>query len=172
MNSDIYRYDQETGSWIAKDFKHGENFRIGFNCVIQQGCQVGDDVTMEHFVLLKSGTIIGNNVYVDSYFKSSGNNKIGSNVTLRFNSTVAREVTIEDDVFLAPNVMTEYSDHQGEKHPGTVIGKGSFIGSNAVISAGVRIAPGCVVGALSYVKGDLAERGVYVGTPAKLVRNL
>ena len=172
MNKQIYNYDEETNSWIAKDFKHGKNFKIGFNCVIQENCEVGDDVIIEHFVLLKKGTKIGNNVYVDSYFKSSGNNEIGNNVTLRFNSTIAREVIVEDDVFISPNVMTIYSDHEGIKHPGTVIGKGSFIGTNAVIGGNVKISPGCVVGTLSYVNNDLIEPGIYVGTPAKFKKAL
>lgn len=155
---------------IAEDFKHGENFSIGSNCVIQDGCKVGDNVRIEHFVLLKKNTKMGNDVYVDSYFKSSGDNVIGNGVTLRFNSTVARKVIVGDDVFLAPNVMTEYSDHEGVKHPGTVIGKGTFVGSNAVIAAGVKICPGCVIGSLSYVNKDLVEPGTYVGAPARLIR--
>lgn len=157
---------------ISHDFIHGKNFIIGQYCVINSNCKVGNDVDMNHFVLLKADTKIGNNVYIDSYFRSSGQNKIGNNVTLRFGSTIAREVTVEDDVFISPNVMTIYSDHKGEKQGGMVIGKGSFIGTSAVINAGVSIAPGCVVGAMSLVTKDLTEPGVYMGIPAKKVRDL
>lgn len=157
---------------IADDFKYGKNFKIGDCVIIQEECEVGDNVDIQHHVLLKKGTKIGNCVYVDSYFRSSGNNKIGNNVTLRFGSTIAREVTVEDDVFISPNVMTIYSDHEGKRKGGMVIGKGAFIGTAAVINAGVKIAPGCVVGAMSLVTKDLTEPGVYMGIPAKKVRDL
>jgi len=154
---------------IASDFRHGKNFKIGHYCVIQEGCEVGDDVDIQHHVLLKKGTKIGSNVYVDSFFRSSGNNRIGNNVTLRFGSTIAREVTVEDDVFISPNVMTIYSDHKGVRKGGMVIGKGSFIGTNVVINAGVEIVPGCIVGSMSLVTKDLLEPGIYIGIPARKV---
>ena len=110
---------QGIGCVVADDFKHGKNFSMGNYCIIQEGCEVGDNVRLEHFILLKEGTKIGNDVYVDSYVKSSGANEIGSQVTLRFNATIAREVTIEDGVFISPNVMTIYKDHEGQAHPHT-----------------------------------------------------
>ena len=155
---------------IAGDFVHGKNFKIGHHCIIQEGCIVGDNVTIENFVLLKKGTIIGDNVFVDSYVKSSGANRIGSNVTLRFNATIAREVTVEDDVFIAPNVMTIFSTHEGQKRGGTVIGKGAFIGTNAVLGACVQIGPRAVVGAMSYIGQDCEADTVYAGIPGKAIK--
>ena len=93
---------------------------------------------IENFVVLKNGTKIGNNVFVDSYVRSSGDNRIGNNVTLRFGCTIAREVTVEDGVFVSPNVMTVYSKHTGEKVGGTVIGANSHIGTAAGIGPGVH----------------------------------
>jgi UDP-2-acetamido-3-amino-2,3-dideoxy-glucuronate N-acetyltransferase len=164
--------EQGVGCVVADDFEHGENFSMGNYCVIQEGCKVGDNVRLEHFVLLKKGTEIGDDVYVDSYVKSSGGNRVGSRVTLRFNATIAREVTVEDDVFISPNVMTIYKDHEGQACPGTVIGKGSHIGTNAVIGPSVKIAPGSVVGALAFVGRDIETPGIYVGIPAKKLRDL
>jgi UDP-2-acetamido-3-amino-2,3-dideoxy-glucuronate N-acetyltransferase len=163
---------QGIGCVVAADFKYGKNFVMGNYCIIQEGCEVGDNVKMEHFVLLKKGTKIGNNVYVDSYVKSSGDNQIGSGVTLRFNATIAREVTVEDDVFISPNVMTIYSDHKGKAHPGTVIGEGCHVGTNAVIGHGIKIAPGTVIGALSMVTKDIEQPGVYVGIPAVKIKDI
>ncbi|MFX0061757.1 MAG: acyltransferase [Candidatus Hermodarchaeota archaeon] len=157
---------------IADDFEHGKNFKIGKYCTIQEGCKVGDNVDIQNYVLLKKGTIIGNNVYVDSYFRSSGDNKIGNNVVLRFGATIAREVTVEDGVFISPNVMTIYSTHESEVRGGIVIGKNSYIGTNAVLNAGVKIAHECVIGSLALVSKDCPESGVYVGIPARKIRDL
>jgi len=159
-------------NFVHRTFEHGKNFKIGKFNVIQNGCQVGDNIKIEHFVLLKKNTKIGNNVYVDSYFRSSGNNKIGNNVTLRFGSTIAREVTVKDDVFISPNVMTIYSTASHEKIGGTVIGKGAFIGTNAVIGPGIKIGPGVVIGSMAYINRDCLEPGVYVGIPARKIKDI
>jgi len=158
------------GCLVAEDFQFGANLKLGNYVIIEPGCVVGDDVTMGHFVLLKKDTKIGSRVFVDSYVKSSGENQIGSDVTLRFNCTIARGVTVEDGVFISPNVMTIYSTHQGEKRAGTVIGANSHIGTNVVLGPAVQIAPGTVVGALAYVNKDIPEPGIYVGVPARCVK--
>jgi len=160
------------GCVVAEDFQHGQGLEMGNYCVIGEGCKVGNNVKLGHFVLLKPGTVIGDDVFVDSYVKSSGQNRIGSNVTLRFNATIAREVTVEDGAFVAPNVMTIYSTHENETRGGTVIGKGAYIGTNVVIGPGLKIAPGTIVGALSFVAKNIEEPGVYVGIPAKKLRAL
>ena len=160
------------GCVIAADFQHGDNFQCGHYCIIEAGCVVGDDVRLGDFVLLRAGTVIGDRTFVDAYVKSSGNNRIGSDVILRFNATIAREVTVEDGAFVSPNVMTIYSTHERERRGGTVIGAGCHIGTNAVIGPDVQIAPGAVVGALAYVNKALKERAIYVGAPARKLRDL
>lgn len=152
---------------IHSSFKHGENFKIGNFCIIEEGVEVGDNVTIENYVMLKKKTKVGNNVFIDSYVRSSGNNNIGDNVTLRYGTTVAKEVTIEDDAFISPNVMTIYSTHERQSIAGTLIGKGAYIGTAAVIGPGVKIGPDVVIGAMSYANRDCEEEGVYVGVPAK-----
>lgn len=154
---------------IADDFQHGANFQIGNFCTIEEGCVVGDNVKIGSYVYLKRGTVVGNDVFLDSYVKSSGQNRIGSHVTIRFNATIAREVTIEDEVFVSPNVMTIYSTHLQEKKGGTTIGRHAFIGTNAVIGPNVQIAPRAVIGAMSLVTSDCLVPGTYLGVPAKAV---
>lgn len=155
---------------VAIDFKHGKNFSIQNFCVIEEGCIVGDNVTIGNYVYLKKGTIVGNDVYIDSYVKSSGSNKIGNNVTLRFNATIAREVTIEDSVFISPNVMTIYSTHKGEKKGGTIIGENAHIGTNCVLGPNVKVGKNAVIGAMSFVNADCEAEEIYVGIPAKRVK--
>lgn len=121
--------------------------------------------------MLKKNTIIGKDCYVDSYFRSSGDNFIGNNVTLRFGSTIARKVFIEDNVFISPNVMTVYSTHAGDKSKGTYIKKGAFIGTAAVVGPGVFIEKQVVIGSQAYVSRDCTtEGGIYVGVPAKFLK--
>lgn len=57
--------------------------------------------------------------------------------------------------------------------PGPVtIGNNVWIGVNVTIVGPSRIADGAVIGANSFVTGDLLEPGVYAGSPATLKRRL
>ena len=157
---------------IHESFKHGKNLKIGKFNIIEEDVMVGDNVDIRNFVLLRKGTRIGDNCYVDSYFRSSGDNYIGDGVTLRFGSTIARKVAVGDDVFISPNVMTVFSLPDGTQSSETLIGDGVFIGTAAVLGPNIKIIPGCIIGANSFVNKSCLERGVYVGNPAKCIREL
>jgi len=157
---------------IHHSFKHGKNLKLGSFNVIEEDVIVGDNVDIQNYVLLKKGTRIGNDCYVDSYFRSSGDNFIGNNVTLRFGSTIARKVMVEDNVFISPNVMTVYSLPDGQKSSGTFIGENAFIGTAVVLAPNISIRPGSIIGANSFVNKSILEKGIYVGNPAKMLRKL
>lgn len=143
---------------------------IGHHTVILNDCKIGKETKIDHFVLLKPGTVIGKGCFIDSYFKSSGHNYIGNNVTMRFNSTLCRKATVEDGCFISPNVMTIYSTHEGEEVGGIFIGRCSHIGTNAIIGPGVKIVPYTTIGSLSFVNKDITEAGTYIGIPARLIK--
>lgn len=52
------------------------------------------------------------------------------------------------------------------------IGDGCWIGSRALILAGVTVGKGCVIGAGAVVREDCEPDGVYVGVPARRVKSL
>lgn len=156
---------------IEEGVEIGNGVTIGNHNVIMKGTRIGDGTNIQHFVLLKPGTVIGKDCYIDSYVKSSGDNWIGDEVTLRFNSTIARKVEVDVKAFIAPNVMTIYSKHTGELSGGTYIGPHAFIGTAAVIGPNVRIGDSAVVGAQAYVNKDCEPHCIYAGTPAKLIKN-
>ena len=165
-------YERVGTNIIHKTFKCGNRLRLGDFCLIEEDVVVGDDVDIQNYVLLKKGTNIGNGCYVDSYFRSSGDNKIGNNVTLRFGSTIARKVFVEDGVFISPNVMTVYSLPNGSKSAGTYIKKGVFIGTAAVLAPNITIEAGTIVGANSFVNKSILEKAIYAGNPAKKIRDI
>ena len=54
-----------------------------------------------------------------------------------------------------------------------VIPNDTFIGSQSVINQGIKLSiDGCVIASLSVVNKDITEKGVYAGSPAKLIRQL
>ena len=105
---------------------------------------------------------------------------LGSNVYIGARCSLGG-VTIEDDVLIASNVSimngseqhgTERLDMPIRDQPGVfrdvTIGKGSWIGEGAIVSADVG--QGCVVGAGSVVTKPIPDFAIAVGVPAKVVR--
>ena len=53
-----------------------------------------------------------------------------------------------------------------------VIHKGCFLGDNSVIIGGVTLAPNCIIGACAFVNKNTEPNGVYVGAPARRLRDV
>ena len=135
--------------------------------------RVGDDAVICNFVLLKDDTKIGHNCFVDSYVLSSGSCQIGNNVIMRYRTVIARNVIVGDDVFFTAGVKTIFLDHKRNATLSPlVIGRGCYFGDNSVIMGGITIRPNCIIGAGAFVNKSTEMGGVYVGTPARRMREV
>ena len=52
------------------------------------------------------------------------------------------------------------------------IGKGTWLGMNVVVTAGVSIGQGCIVGANATVTKDLPDHILAGGVPAKVIKEV
>ena len=160
---------------ISQDFRHGENLSLGHYVVIEPDVRVGSNVKIGHRVTLKSGTIIGDNSIVDDHCITTGACFIGNNVNARTGAIISKSTIIEDYCFIGPGVITNHTKHVTHGRKGkvqdtqllTYIGFGAILGSQASILAGVQIGPQAIIGGGTVVVKDLAEKGVYVGSPAR-----
>ena len=163
---------------VHPSFKYGEGLEIGKYNHIHADVEVGDSCHIRSFTELRSGTVLGNDVYVDSGVKSSGDNKVGDRVILRYDSILAKGCIVESDVFISPQLMTENLNHRGEPVGGAKIGeKGDytgeyrvFIGTNVTLAAGITICNGTIIGSKANVRKSITEPGIWLGNPAKLFR--
>lgn len=155
---------------ISPDFQHGWNTKIGQFCHIHPQVKIGNNCQIRSYVELRPGTIIGDNCYIDSGVKTSGQCTIGDNVTIRYDSIIARGTTIRNDVFIAPQLMTENLNSRREPVGGAYIDAGVFIGTNVTLASGIKICRGVVVGRKANVCSSLVEPGVYVGNPARKIK--
>lgn len=133
---------------------------------------------------------IGDNSRVDDFSTLSGRVKIGRNVMISALCHVAGGtpgVTMEDFSTLAYGVkiMSQSDDYSGATMTGptvpaaykneikapTRLGRHAIVGTNAVIFAGVDVADGCSIGALSLVAKSTEPWGIYVGTPARRLKD-
>ena len=84
--------------------------------------------------------------------------------------------TLEEDVFIAPCVVTTNDNFMGrterrhELVKGPTIRRGARVGGGAVICPGVEIGEEAFIGAGAVVTKDVPPRMVAVGVPARTIR--
>ena len=86
-------------------------------------------------------------------------------------------MTIEDNVFIGPNAtftndMKPRSKKYPEKVLRTVIKEGASIGANATILPGITIGENAMIGAGSVVLNDVPSNTLWVGNPARKVKDI
>ena len=119
------------------------------------------------YIELRNNTTIGEDCYLDSKVSSSGNVIVNNNVTLRYDTILARGVEIGANTYVCPRVMTNNLDSGKTQIGGAKIGKKCFIGTNTVLQHGIEITDGVTTGSMSFVNKDITEKGIYFGNPAK-----
>jgi acetyltransferase-like isoleucine patch superfamily enzyme len=118
---------------------------------------VADDVSIGTNAVLESGNRIGSRVRIHS-------------------GCFLEMVTIEDDVFVGPNVVFTDDPHPmncpryKECKGGAVVHRLARIGANATILPGVVIGENALVGAGSVVADDVPPGAVVVGNPARVTK--
>lgn len=119
-----------------------------------------------------------------AFFKYPGNISIGDNSFINHHCCIWAApnglISIGSDVILGPNVCISASNHgiapgvpirlQSGIDAPIVIGNDVWLGSNVVVTAGVTIGDGCVVGAGAVVTKSLPAHTVCGGVPAKVIR--
>jgi acetyltransferase-like isoleucine patch superfamily enzyme len=105
--------------------------------------------------------------------------RVGDFVEINPGTVIYGEVTIGDNCMIAPNTVIAGGTHGTARgsvmrlQPSTIqpveICDDVWIGANATITGGVRIAQGCVIGAGSVVTRSTEPFGIYAGAPAKLI---
>lgn len=94
---------------------------------------------------------------------------LGDNIVIGDNCQIAFQVTF---------VNSFHKVGDSTKRAGTsiakpiVVGDGCWIGANVTILPGVTIGKGCIIGAGSVITKDCSPNSIYLGVPAKRVKEL
>lgn len=146
---------------IAEDVKFGSNVTVVMPSNLY-GCSIGENSYIGPFVEIQRGA------------------KIGKNTRIQSHSFICDLVTIGDNCFIGHGVMfindrfaklgrPAYTEREYWQE--TNIGNYVTIGSNATILP-VRICDHAIIGAGAVVTRDIDKPGIYVGVPAKYIRDL
>lgn len=137
-----------------------------------QSTNIGKNTNIWQFCVVLKQAVIGDDCNICSHCFIENEVKIGNRVTVKCGVQIWDGITIEDDVFIGPNVTfcnDRYpkSRNKNWKLEGIKIKKGASIGANATILPGIVIGENAVVGAGSVVTHDVEANTIVMGNPAK-----
>ena len=148
---------------------------IGANAVIRSGTviyaavRIGDGLQTGHNVVIREQNQIGQRLDIWNNSAIDYGCAIGHNVKIHNNVYICQHTVIEDDVFIAPGVMTTNDlypvNYEGLKGP--IIRRGARIGANVTLLPGVTIGEGALIGSGSVVTRDIPPRAIAYGSPAR-----
>jgi acetyltransferase-like isoleucine patch superfamily enzyme len=170
--------DSSPGSRQFKRFGAGSNIAFPSAAIFgESGIEIGGGTMIGQQVSISAGMLPGQDLLGLTVLSIGDRCVIG-----RGSHIVAHEsVTIGDDVWTGPYVYVTDQNH-GYEDPDTPIGRqlpknrpvsigsGSWLGAGAIILPGARIGRNVAVAAGSVVRGDIPDRCVVAGIPAKIVR--
>ncbi|MCH5227059.1 MAG: N-acetyltransferase [Muribaculaceae bacterium] len=143
----------------VKASKIGAGTNIWQFCVVFENAQIGDNCNICAFVLIENDVVIGNNV------------------TIKSGVQIWDGITIKDNVCIGPNVTFTNDKFPRSKNPDwelkkTVVEEGASIGANSTILPGVSIGKNSMVGAGSVVTRNIPANQLWLGNPARFVKNI
>jgi UDP-2-acetamido-3-amino-2,3-dideoxy-glucuronate N-acetyltransferase len=138
-----------------------------------QASAIGAGTTIWQYVVVLPGAVIGRDCNLNALCLVENDVVIGDRVTVKSGVHLWDGLTIEDDVFIGPNVaFTNDKYPRSKQYPAsfqrTLIRRGASIGANATILGGVTIGAGALIGAGSVVTTDVPAGETWLGNPARV----
>ena len=149
-----------TGAVVFAGSAIGERVILGDQSCVRERVEVGDDVVLGRGSLIENDTTVG------------------ARTKIQAEAYVTAYSTLEEDVFVAPCVVTTNDNYMGRTEKrlsemrGPTIRRGARVGGGAILCPGVEIGAEAFVGAGAVVTKDVPPRSVVVGNPARVLREV
>ena len=139
-----------------------------------QSKQIGEGTRVWQYVVILPGAIIGRDCNICSHCFIENKVSVGDRVTVKCGVQLWDGITLEDDVFIGPNVtftndLEPRSRNAAAKLLPTLVKKGASIGANATILPGITIGEGAMIGAGAVVTKDVPPEVTVVGNPGRAI---
>ena len=149
-----------TGAIVFAGSTVGERVILGDQSCVRERVSIGDDVVVGRGSLVENDTTIGSltKIQADAYITAYS--------------------TLEEQVFIAPCVVTTNDNFMGRTEKrlallkGPTIRRGARVGGGAILCPGVEIGADAFVGAGAVVTKDVPAGAVVVGSPARVLRQV
>ncbi|HSX21930.1 MAG TPA: acyltransferase [Gaiellaceae bacterium] len=147
-----------TGAIVFAGSHIGARVILGDQSCVRERVRIGDDVVIGRGSLVENDTTIGDltKIQADAYITAYS--------------------TLEDNVFIAPCVVTTNDNFMGRterRHAlvkGPTIRRGARVGGGAILCPGIEIGEEAFIGAGAVVTKDVPARMLVVGSPARVLR--
>lgn len=149
---------------------------VSAGAVIGEGASIWHHAQVREGAVVGPGSIVGKGVYIDF------NVRIGANCKVQNYSCVYHGTTLEDGVFVGPEVVFTNDRYPRAINPDgslkgdadweveeTLVKQGAAVGSRVVVLPGVTIGRWALVGAGAVVTRDVPDHGLVAGNPARRV---
>lgn len=133
-----------------------------------QSRNIGEGTRIWQFVVILNGAVIGKDCNICAHCFIENDVLVGNNVTVKCGVQLWDGITIEDNVFIGPNVTfcnDKYpkSGQHDFKLLRTTVKEGASIGANATILPGVTIGNNAIIGAGAIITKDVPKNTIVKG---------
>lgn len=139
-----------------------------------QSDNIGQGTSIWQFCVILPDARIGTDCNICSHCFIENDVDVGDRVTIKCGVQLWDGITLEDDVFVGPDVTFCNDKHpRSRQYPDkfmrTLVCSGASIGANATILPGITIGKNAMVGAGAVVTKDVAAGTMVCGNPAKVL---
>jgi acetyltransferase-like isoleucine patch superfamily enzyme len=149
-----------TGAIVFAGSKVGAGCILGDQSCVRERVEIADDVVVGRGSLIENDTTIGRGTRIQA------------------EAYVTAYSTVEEDVFIAPCVVTTNDNFMGRTErrkglmQGPTIRRGARIGGGAILCPGIEVGEEAFVGAGAVVTKDVPPGKLVVGNPARVLRDV
>src|SRR3954454_5538941 len=145
--------------------------------IVFAGSRLGDGVIVGDQAFVRERVTIGERSVVGRGSAVENDTAIGARVKIQTQVYVTAYMTIEDDVFVGPGVTTTNDDTMSRHDKasilaGPILRRACRIGGGVTLCPGVEIGEEAFIAAGAIVTRDVPARGVAMGIPARVVREV
>ena len=149
-----------TGAVVFAGTTVGERVVVGDQACVRERCTIGDDVVIGRGSLVENDT------------------SVGALTKIQAHAYITAYSLLEDNVFIAPCVITTNDNFMGrteKRHElvkGPTIRRGARVGGGCVLLPGIEVGEEAFIGAGAVVIRDVPPRALIVGNPARQIREV
>jgi acetyltransferase-like isoleucine patch superfamily enzyme len=152
----------------------GAGTTIGAGAVVVAGAEIGERCVIADQAHVRERVRIGDESVVGRGGSVENDVRMGARVRMQTGAYVTAWTVVEDDVFIAPGVISTNDPTAGRREDGTelrgpTLRRGCRIGAGAVLLPGVEVGAGAFVAAGAVVTRDVPAGALVMGVPARVV---